>query len=125
MSNPFKTQKFKLLQREWYLKLAQDGFKDIETTMGSGAGFILKKSGTEIRYQTSDALTRSAKQTYFEILSHKVETTVFEDDLDRQIMTYLKDGMSKVEMSKRIQPPRHRATIYKRMNKYLRAWGLK
>lgn len=123
MANPYKTQEFKLLQREWYKRLEQSGFKDIEKE--SGAGLIMKRSGTEIRYQKKDSVTRSAKERYFEILSEKVETTVFVDDLDRQIMSFLRDGMSKVEMTKRLTKKIHRATIYKRMNKYLKAWGLK
>lgn len=122
---------FKKLQREWYQKLADLGFKDIEEFKGEE--LVLKESYNDCfrpnRHNKSE-FDRSMQEEYFRCLAHKAfdETTVYRNEIDKHILIRYSEG-AKIktiitELSV-LKKPLRRNTIRFIIKRYEMAWGLK
>ena len=139
MARPSAHPGFKALQVEWNRRLAESGFRDIETS-----GEQLKQNGTERRYERLDDTTRNAKERYFEILAHKVKTTglkaqmsflflppkrrtraAFESEQEFYILSLYAQGLSQRDIQRRLKIEGHRCKVYTPLYRWLRLWGLK
>ena len=120
MAKPSDAPGFKRLAAEWNKKLAASGFRDIEQQNQR-----LKKTGTEYRYQMADPAQISNRAKYFEIIGQKIWETTFDSEQERQILTYYFEGISQTKIKDLVYPPVCRFTVYKRIDKWLRRWGLK
>lgn len=123
MGKPSDSPGFKKLLEEWNRRLADSGFKDVEEL--KGGQLVLKKTGTMIRYEQSSDVVREARVEYYRIVSRHVANTHFSNEIDRMILTLYCEGLSQVDIKERLPKRMHRATIYKRLYKYLRLWGIK
>jgi len=123
MAKPSDTPGFKALLQEWNQKLLDSGLEDIEE---SRKGKLqLKRTGTVTRFEQSTAVVRDAKAKYFEIIGEKILETQFDDEREKQILCMYYEGYTQAEIRKQLSPPLHRYTIYKKLYKWLRRWGLK
>lgn len=66
-----------------------------------------------------------AKARYFEIIGEKIRETTFDSPQEQQILTLYFEGFKCEEIKKRLMPPVHRHTVYRKLEKWLTAWGLK
>lgn len=126
---------FKVLQKEWYQRLKEDGFKDIET-MGN-RGMRLKHEHRRFFRTRSDRdrdmwqqVFIDAKTEYFLRLTQKVHdpATIFKREMDRIVMTMHSDGFNKVQISRFLAAfgyHRKRKSIIYLIRRYEHAWGLK
>lgn len=114
---------FKRLLKIWDEKLRASGFIDIEQTKNGTR--VLKKSGTHSRFERSHVIVREAQANYYVLLHDKIQITQFKDEIDREILLLHADGMKQCEMKKKLSVKLSRSTIYKKLYKYLREWGLK
>lgn len=114
---------FKKLLKLWDEKLKDSGFQDIEQTKNGQR--ILKKSGTETRFQRSHETVREARVNYYVLLSDKISQTNFKHEIDREILILHAEGVKQVEIKTKLSSQLSRSTIYKKLYKYLREWGLK
>lgn len=94
MSNPFKSKEFKSLQREWYKKLKDDNFKDIED-----------QEVDRLKVWHSYDFTRKNKQEfeareeYFSLCLEFSREYKFESESDRKVWEYHSEGYSIREIS--------------------------
>lgn len=123
MAKPTDCPGFKALQTEWYAKLSQSGFRDIEQPASLDGP--LRKSGTERRYDRMDPVAREARIQFFRRVQHHVSETEFEIELEREIMNLYAQGVSKVMIQKVLDLPGHRCKVYYPIFKWLERWGLK
>lgn len=123
MAKPSESPKFKELCEEWYKKLHESGFRDIENQ--AGEMFVLKESGTSRRFKHLDAITREARLQFYDLVSQYTEETDFPNDLERQIMVLYGQGMSQVMIQKTLKLQGHRCKIYYPLYRWLRRWGLR
>ena len=123
MAKPSDHPDFKRLMSEWDRRLADSGFRDIEEIKNGQR--VLKKSGTQVRFEQSNELVRHAQAQYFAIISKRIHETVFEDDCEREILVLYVEGITQAEIRKRLTTRLSRSTIYKKLYKWLKTWGLK
>jgi len=131
----FTDDEFKRLQKEWYQKLKEQGFKDIETL--SRNGLRLKNEHRRF-FRTRGERDRDmwqqtfidAKTDYFIRLTHKINDphTVFRNEMDRIAMTLYSDGFNCVQITNFLAAfgyNRRRKAIVYLIRRYEDAWGLK
>lgn len=141
MAKPSAHAGFKALEKEWNQKLKESGFKDIELDLSYDR--ILKKSGTETRYERMNPVKREAKEYYYQSLEQKVNRTplrnqlsfrfikkpkvksAFKSELEFQILTYYARGYSQSSIQKRLHLEGHRCKVYYPLYRWLKTWGLK
>lgn len=123
MSKPSDTPGFRQLLKDWNKKLSDSGFKDIEESRVSGPK--LKKTGTEGRFEKEPSYVREARAKYYDIIGEKIIETQFDDEREKQILCFYFEGYSKEQIRNTFSPPLHRTTVYKKIEKWLRAWGMK
>ena len=125
MGKPSDTPGFKPLLQEWYQKLKDSGFKDIEEDIGNTQ--VLKRSGSDYRMKLiqQDKIAFDARVKYYEIIGEKIEQTNFPDDKEKKILTLYWEGITQVEIQKKLDIKGHRCKIYRPIHKWLKKWGLK
>lgn len=119
------TQRFRKLQETWDKKLAATGFKDIESPQSPR---FLKQAAPGYRYKNSDALTREARTTYYELIGHWFHVETFQDPVHELIMSLKKDGLQHREISERLRSQgfkNSRETIRVVIRHYEHKWGIK
>ncbi len=69
MAKFYQDEKFNALQKEWYAKLKEEGFHDIETIGSNGDAYPLMTSGAGCYSSSLDVLRKWSpdKQRYFEL----------------------------------------------------------
>jgi len=92
-NNPYNTQEFKQLQKEWDERLRLSGFIDIEQTVGDQRVLSQRSSNS---YQQDTEWVINNKLEYFQAITYYVnlEDTVFDSEVDRMIMERRADGVS-------------------------------
>lgn len=123
MGSPFNSPDFKRLLAEWNQRLADSGFRDIEKVKNGQR--VLKKSGSEVRFERCNQTLREARENYYDLVRFNIQVTVFEDEIDREILVLFSEGIKQTEIKQRLDVSLHRSTIYKRLNRWLKRWGLK
>lgn len=118
---------FMELQRQWYRKLAEQGFKDIEV-MEQGDMRLCAASNVCFRY--FDTYSMKFVEDYFRCMFQMVndETTVFANDIDRYILFRYCDGISQKQIVAELKDkgtPRCRRSIRVIIRRYEMAWGIK
>ncbi len=108
---------FKILQKQWYRKLADSGFRDIEAD-----GEPSFRNINQTKIETDEA--------YFEILSMLVhhEQTLWKREIDRRIMTLYADGVRINDICHALRvdgDSRGRAAIRFIIRKYEHAWMIR
>jgi hypothetical protein len=118
---------FRKLQREWYQKLADLGFKDVEQLRGNE--LVLKQLDSQ-RYQAVSEFERETKEEYFRCMSQiaQDDQTFYKSPVDKLILIKHCEG-AKIktimhELSK-IGEHRNRASIRFIIRRYEMAWGMK
>lgn len=122
----YKTEEFQQLQQDWYGKLKQDGFEDIEKEV---------KGERVLRQRASYAFHHTAGKdpellrAYYALLSEHLAGEPWANDIDRIILTRLAEGATISAISKTLkelgQPLWHRQSIRFRIRKYEHNLGIR
>jgi hypothetical protein len=118
---------FRRLQQEWYKRLADEGFKDIEKPHGED--FILLQTAGYC-FRETDSFAKEMKEEYFRCVSQMAEDpdTDFRNDIDRHILRRHAEGakikviiqeLDSMDMS------RTRESVRTIIRRYEMAWGLR
>lgn len=118
---------FRKLQQEWYEKLQEQGFKDIEKIKGDD--LVLSQSATYC-FRNVDEFTRELKAEYFRCLAQWVhdEQTVFKNKVHKYILTRHAEGAKGKEIVNELVELGHyrcRNSICFIIRKYEMAWGIR
>ncbi len=131
---------FKRLQKEWYEKLKEDGFKDMETFRGDE--LVFKRSGIDngrviewyiaatdqgIMDENSEG---QIKAEYFRVMAQtaKDEDTVYKNNVDRHVLIRHSEGArikTIVEELKELNMPRDRYSVRIIIRRYEMLWGIR
>ena len=122
----WQTDEFKELETQWYLKLEQEKFKDIEITKD---GRSLLKQRASNCYRQESFSRREAKQIYYEKIAQGThEEKHFKDDIEQLIMERRSAGVKLILICKELEDLGercHRCTIWRIIKKYERKWLIK
>jgi len=116
-------RQFNSLKKEWYSKLKESGFQDIEREVGGLQVFHGRKNRTSeilnIPYEV-----RLAKEQYYTLLSQKLydEGVEYANKNDKKILELHCEGINNVSIAKEINY--HRLTVGRIINRYVRKWGI-
>lgn len=125
----WETKKFKDLQKAWYDKLSEDGFKDVEKVCGNelqlrqSAMHPYCKAGVVL-----DELDRYCVESYFIMLSQFANNSSFDDKVDELILGWYADGRKIKAICEELQKRgdyRCRVTVRMTIRKYEMLWGIK
>lgn len=133
MGKPSDHPDFERLDKEWRLKLAEAQFDDAEEVPGknpdnrrlkrtSGGA---RQTGSGYRYQTMGEIARESRARYYEIIGQRIQETTFTCAQEHAILTLYFEGFTQEEIKAKLNPPVCRFTVYRKLYKWLRAWGLK
>jgi hypothetical protein len=86
---PLKDKNFEKLQKQWYSKLAKDGFKDIEQADGNLKAWT--KTEDRKRYLGS---SWQQKETYFRYVGWFLHDYKFSNSFDKQLWVWRAEGRS-------------------------------
>ena len=122
--NP-KSKQFCDLQKYWYQKLAEDGFKDIETDE-----VVLKKEADRSLSWFKDPSYRASKVEYYILIEHSLRENIaeFDEDYDYFIMVLWTKGYKKSEICRALESLNkkiHRNTVTWIIRKYESKWGVR
>lgn len=120
-------EEFKKLQKEWYQRLSDQGFDDIEKIRNDHVVLIKSSSYS---YRDMDAICREAKEQYFILLEQKSKdvSTQFRNDIDKHIMIRHSEGAhinTIVRELDALQMPRERKSIRIIIRRYEMAWNIR
>lgn len=123
----WRTQHFRAMQEAWYARLRVEGFEDVEQLV---QGEMMLRQTADHPYRGQDELCISTKETYYRVLSQKLEQdgTWFRNEIDRLILSCFAMGTKVtriVEILQREGKPRCRNTIMFTIRKYEMQWGLR
>lgn len=110
----------KKIQREWYMRLRDEGFEDVEYIGADGTSELRSFSGNSFRSFT--ILEVESRRDFFLLCSSYCERAKFKNRTERKIMELFCDGKSKEEIRKELKL--HRTTVYGVVRKYLILFGL-
>jgi DNA-binding NarL/FixJ family response regulator len=113
-----RSKELRELQKQWYQKLEDDGFVDVEKRRRSSNVYTsdVKNGHHEV--------TREAKQRYYELLAHAYNTEqAFVSEDHRLIMKLASQGYSPGEIA--LAVPRDRKTIRIIIRRYENKWGVR
>lgn len=102
----FKNPEFRKLQRDWYKKLKEDGFEDIEDTNSKEE--FLKEWHSSSFQLSHDPATFEAKQEYFYLATKFLSSYQFPTEVERIIWTLHAEGKSLREIAVDLQTKGHR-----------------
>lgn len=120
---------FKALQDEWYGKLKEIGFNDIEREY-KGEIFLKEWASNAYRAGKVHSETVEEKTEYYRLLSGQFsDEQAFEDDSDRLIMEKTCDGWTIAEISRELKErgweKHNRDTIRYIRRRYETKWGIR
>lgn len=117
---------FKQLQKEWYSRLADEGFKDIEKHDDLS---LIHQWSSYVYRKAKDPYVRWSKQEYFMSMTECANTQPFDRDVDAIIINMVTDGKSIKDISKCLKDlhlkPSHRHSIRYIIRKYEHRWGIR
>ena len=94
MNTTFKTRAFYAIQKNWYKKLSQDGFSDIEQLMDDGSIGLYTKNAVGVSGQKYDRVKLEEEQGYYLMAGKFLHDFTFESELERQIFECFSNGES-------------------------------
>ena len=94
MSSPFRQQTFKDLQSQWYKKLKQNGFNDIENS---------KEEISSINRRTARFDDRDLVLSFFISVDHFITENPDLPKLHRQILVHYSDGIKLIEIAPKVK----------------------
>lgn len=117
------SDEFKKLQKDWYQRLKENGFKDIEKDERLN-------EPVETLFRNTDEFLMPLQEEYYRLLSQAVndENTVFKNEADRYILTKYSEGMQIkdiVEDLSKLGMPRKRLAIRYIIRRYEMKWKIK
>lgn len=121
----WKSQHFKALQKDWYKRLEDLGFRDAEKIVGDE--LVLRQCAAHM-YKDTDELSRQHKADYYNILSQQVHHATFSNNVDQLILSLYADGKkikAICDELEKIGERRCRGTIRYTIRKYEMSWGMK
>ena len=121
----WKTEHFKALQKSWYRRLEEVGFKDAEKLV---EGDMVLKQAAEHVFCRADALERETKAAYYRALASRVESETFKTEIDKMILVMRSEGMKITRISAALSAMgvgRHRHWVRTTIRRYETAWGIK
>ena len=89
--NPFDTDEVKTLQREWYQRLKEDGFADIEDTNSPRE---MLKCWHSVKWKYVCRVKKEHVQNYYAKASALIHTHEFESEMHKKIWEYHCQGLS-------------------------------
>jgi hypothetical protein len=118
---------FLKLQKEWYRKVQESGFHDIECFEGDE--LVLSRPSPSDYFRAS-SFEREMREQYYLAICHAVhaEDTVFKNDVHRYVMQRHAEGAKAKTISEELEAKghiRHRHSIRFIVRKYEMAWGLR
>lgn len=125
----WKKPEFKELQRLWYQKLTDSGFEDAEYLGIKGP--VLKQTidtSSIAAYVALAPVARDDKEAYYSFISHKIQETVFDRDVDLLIMSFHANGLKPVQISRELDKlgnRRCRDSVRYRIRVYEMKWGIR
>jgi len=126
--------KFKRQQDEWYQKLNEVGFNDIEripNAYGDGSCNVFwdLSKGVPSAYMGKHPTCRESMLDYYLLLSHGFDNEKnFATDLDRIVMAFFCDGMEPRQIVRELAKlgiKRHRKTMTFIRRRYEHKWGVR
>lgn len=121
----WKTKDFKKLQQAWYARLESEGFLDAEEVVGDD--LVLRQNAAHV-YRDQSEISREIKESYYRLISQKVQETDFRSDVDRIILTSYCEGKKANVICEELKSrgtPRFRHAIRFTVRKYEVLWGLR
>ncbi len=117
------------LQQEWYERLSDNGFKDIEE-IKDGELVLQRSSAAGYRKWETSPLSRALKEEYYRWIAQEAndETTVYRNDVDQYILIRHCEGARIKHIVKELETkgtPRHRHSVRFIIRKYEIEWGIK
>lgn len=113
---------FIAMQRDWYARLAQDGFVDVE---------VFQPYGRRHRHDLPRrvlALIAHERRVYHRFLAERLETALFAKPSDQIIMRMRSEGARINEICAKLEAlgmPKHRHQVRFRIRIYEMKWGLR
>lgn len=122
MAKPSDHPGFRQLLDEWNEKLKESGLLDIER---SGIIRDLKRPGTIIRYDRLKMVCADATVEYFRRLGWCLHETIFDNELEKEILTLYSQGITQADIYRRLGLTGHRCKVYEPLYRWLKEWGMK
>lgn len=127
-STPFwEKDDFKQLQREWYSRLADEGFKDIEKGIDDSS--LLHKWSSYAYREVKDPHVRMSRSLYFQALTEGAATQPFDTDVDAIVISKRAEGERIKDIAEYLKQqslkPCHRESIRCIIRKYEHRWGIR
>lgn len=119
MARPSDHPGFEVLLAEWNQRLKDSGFKDAETS-----NEVLKKSGSERRFECLDEEMRQARSEYYHVISRRVLEAQFESEIEKEILTLYAQGFTQTAIQQMLRIPGSRWHVYDPIYKWLGRWGI-
>lgn len=118
---------FLRLQKHWYQRLSESGFKDIERL--DGEELVLDRPAPEDYFRVSP-FEREMREQYYLAICHAVfsDETFFRNEIDRYILSRHAEGAKAKHIAEELKTRgiiRHRHSIRFIVRKYEMAWGLR
>jgi hypothetical protein len=120
----YENEEFKRQQKEWYAKLKDSGFKDIENILRDE--LVLAQYSTRFTFSPE---VSHLKMLYFQAITECVNLESFDCEIEELVMFMLSDGKLIKEISEELKARglkrSHRETIRYIIRKYEVKWGLR
>jgi hypothetical protein len=129
MEKFWKSKEFEALQREWDLKLLEDGFEDAERRV-NGDVLLWKPADRACQDVNAAHVVREGRLEYFTLISQAAsEETGYEDYSDQLIMERTGEGRNSREISEELATlgmwKSNRNTIRHVRRRYENKWGIR
>lgn len=121
----WRSPTFKALQKDWYQRLANEGFEDAEELIGEE--MTLRQSAAHPLRHSSE-LGIITKEAYYRFLGQNIQEFTFSSEVDKIILTLFAEGakIRKIgEELAKVGEARCRGTIRYTIRKYEMVWGLR
>ena len=120
-------EELKRLQLEWYQKLADDGFRDVEVLKGEE--LILRQS-INYPFRNTNSFTREMKEQYFTVMGQFAldENAHYRNEVDKYILIRHSEGAKIKDIVLELhakEMPRGRASVRFIIRRYEMIWGIK
>ncbi|MGH7889904.1 MAG: hypothetical protein ACRENF_05065 [Thermodesulfobacteriota bacterium] len=102
MSSKFwEKKKFRAIQNEWYQKLKEAGFEDIETDNNKDHFPVLKEwSSIRFRLRCTNEISRATTEQFYTNLKQVLDTFPFLTDFDRNVWKEYSEGRNTEEIAR-------------------------
>ncbi len=118
----WKSANFKELTKDWYKRLKEDGFRDIEQDEEH-----LKDTSYKA-YQGADEIVRETKLLYYTLISQNVGRTSFPNEVDGIILMLHAEGNNIKRICDKLCEyglSRNRHTVRVTIRRYEMLWGIR